>query len=119
MLFRSHHRELELAATLRDVRAAIAQDVRTTYATAEAALRQVVFLRDQLLPSAREAYRISTVSYRLGGLSALEVLDARRQLQLAQSQYADALAAANSTRSDLERAAGAALSTISAGANRE
>ena len=115
----SHHRELELAATLRDARAAVAQDVRTTYATAEAALRQVVFLRDQLLPSAREAYRISTVSYGLGGLSALEVLDARRQLLLAQSQYADALAAANSTRSDLERAAGAALSTLPDGANRE
>ena len=115
----AHHRELELAAALRDVRAAIAQDVRTTYATAEAALRQVVFLRDQLLPSAREAYRISTVSYGLGGLSALEVLDARRQLLLAQRQYADALAAANSTRSDLQRAAGAALTTLSAGANRE
>ena len=115
----SHHRELELAATLRDARAAVAQDVRTTYATAEAALRQVVFLRDQLLPSAREAYRISTASYGLGGLSALEVLDARRQLLLAQSQYADALAAANSTRSDLERAAGAALSTLPDGANRE
>jgi outer membrane protein TolC len=115
----SHHRELELAATLRDARAAVAQDVRTTYATAEAALRQVVFLRDQLLPSAREAYRISTVSYGLGGLSALEVLDARRQLLLAQSQFADALAAANSTRSDLERAAGAALTTLAAGANRE
>ncbi len=115
----THHRELELAATLRDARAAVAQDVRTTYATAEAALRQVVFLRDQLLPSAREAYRISTVSYTLGGLSALEVLDARRQLLLAQSQYADALAAANSTRSDLERAAGAALTSLPAGANRE
>ncbi len=115
----THHRELELAATLRDARAAVAQDVRTTYATAEAALRQVVFLRDQLLPSAREAYRISTVSYALGGLSALEVLDARRQLLSAQSQYADALAAANSTRSDLERAAGAALTSLPAGANRE
>ena len=115
----THHRELELAATMRDARAAIAQDVRTTYATAEAALRQVVFLRDQLLPSAREAYRISTVSYGLGGLSALEVLDARRQLVLALSQYSDALAAANSTRSDLERAAGAALTTLPAGANRE
>jgi outer membrane protein, heavy metal efflux system len=115
----THHRELELAATLRDARTAIAQDVRSAYATAEAALRQVAFIRDQLLPSAREAFRISSVSYGLGGLSALEVLDARRQLLQAQSQYADALAAANSTRSDLERAAGATLSTLPAGANRE
>ncbi len=115
----THHRERELAATYRDARAGVAQDVRVAYATAEAALRQVVFLRDQLLPSAREAYRISSVSYALGGLSALEVLDARRTLLSAQSQYADALAAANSSRSDLERAAAAPLSSLPVGAPRE
>ena len=115
----THHRELELAATYRDARAAVAQDVRAAWATADAALRQVVFLRDQLLPSAQEAYRISSVSYALGGLSALDVLDARRTLLSAQSQYADALALANSSRSDLERAAGAPLSTLPAGASRE
>lgn len=113
------HRELELAATSRDIRAAIAQDIRSAYAAADAARRQVVFLRDQLLPSATEAYRISSVSYGLGGLSALEVLDARRTLLSAQSQYADALAAANSSRSELERALGAPLSTLSAGSSRE
>ena len=113
------HRELELDATYRDARAAVSQDVRAAWSTADAALRQVVFLRDQLLPSAREAYRISSVSYGLGGLSALEVLDARRTLLSAQSQYADALAAANSSRSDLERAAGVALSTFAVGASRE
>lgn len=115
----AHHRELELAASYRDTRAAVAQDVRTAYATADAALRQVVFLRDQLLPSAREAYRISSVSYGLGGLSALEVLDARRTLLSAQTQYAEALAAANSSRSELERAAGVSLATLPVGANRE
>ncbi len=115
----THHRELELAATYRDARAAVAQDVRATYATADAALRQVVFLRDALLPAAREAYRVSSVSYGLGGLSALEVLDARRTLLSAQSQYANALAAANSSRSDLERAAGASLSSFLIGAFRE
>ncbi len=115
----THHRELELRATYRDARAAVAQDVRVAFATADAARRQVVFIRDQLLPSAREAYRISSVSYSLGGLSALEVLDARRTLVSAQSQYADALAAANSSRSDLERAAGASLTSLVAGAARE
>jgi cobalt-zinc-cadmium efflux system outer membrane protein len=115
----THHRELELRATYRDARAAVAQDVRVAFATADAARRQVVFIRDQLLPSAREAYRISSVSYSLGGLSALDVLDARRTLLSAQSQYADALAAANSSRSDLERAAGTALTSLVAGAPRE
>jgi len=115
----THHRELELHATNRDARAAVAQDVRVAFATADAARRQVVFIRDQLLPSAREAYRISSISYSLGGLSALEVLDARRTLLSAQSQYADALAAANSSRSDLERSAGTPLTSLVAGAPRE
>ncbi len=35
---------------------AVGQDVRASFATADAAQRQVTFLRDQLLPSAREAY---------------------------------------------------------------
>lgn len=113
------HRELELAAAARDMRAAVGLDVRTAYATADAAIRQAAFIRDQLLPSATEAYRVANVSYGLGGLSALDVLDARRTLLDAQRQYAEALAAANSALADLERATGAPLSSISNGANRE
>ena len=112
----THHRELELTATLKDTRAGVAQDVRVSFATADAALRQVIFIRDQLLPSAREAYRVAASSYAIGGLSALDVLSARTALLAAQSQYADALAAANSARSDLERAAGVPLSTFAPGA---
>jgi cobalt-zinc-cadmium efflux system outer membrane protein len=108
----AHHRELELTATLRDTRAGVAQDVRVSYATADAALRQVLFIRDQLLPSARDAYRVAASSYALGGLSALDVLAARTALLAAESSYADALAAANSARSDLERAAGVPLTTF-------
>ncbi len=115
----THHRELELAAAYRDARAAVGQDVRTSYATADAAMRQVIYIRDQLLPATREAYRVATVSYGLGGLSALDVLDARRSLLDAENQYAEALAAANSARADLERAAGAPLSTFAPGAPRE
>ena len=76
----THHRELELTATLKDTRAAVAQDVRVSFATADAALRQALFIRDQLLPSAREAYRVAASSYALGGLSALDVLAARTAL---------------------------------------
>ena len=35
---------------------AVTQDVRAAYANASTAMRQVTFLRDQLVPSAREAY---------------------------------------------------------------
>lgn len=108
----SQHHERELAATARDLRAAVAQDVRAAYASATAALRQAVYLRDQLLPSAREAYRVASVSYGLGGSSALDVLDARRSLLDAALQYADALAAANSSRADLERAVATPLSSF-------
>jgi outer membrane protein TolC len=103
------HREQELTAAAADLRAAVEQDVRTAYATAATALRQARYIADQLLPSAREAYRVASTSYALGGASALEVLDARRSLLDAQSAYADALSLASASRADLERAVGAPL----------
>ena len=108
----SSFRERELAASERDLRAAVTQDLRDSYATARIALQQAVFIRDQLLPSARAAYRAASASYTLGGSSALEVLDARRTLLDAESQYADALAAANISRYELERAVSVPLDTI-------
>src|SRR5690242_7787797 len=108
----SKHRERELSATYRDLQAQIAQDVRAAYASASTSLRQAVYLRDELLPSAREAYRVATVSYSLGGSSALDVLDAQRSLIDAQTQYADALAAANSSRADLALAVGRLPETL-------
>jgi outer membrane protein TolC len=107
---RHHTRELE--ASYRDLVAQIDQDVRLSYATAATALEQAVYLRDQLLPSAREAYTVASTSYGLGGSSALDVLDARRDLVSAESQYTDALAAANQAEANLERAAAAPLSSF-------
>jgi outer membrane protein TolC len=109
-------REDELAATYRDLQAAVGQDVRVAYATAATALRQAVFIRDQLLPASRQAYRIAAASYGLGGSSALEVNAARVALVSAESQYTDALAAANSARADLERAVATPLATLGTGA---
>lgn len=111
----SRHRERELDAAYRDLSAQVDQDVRVTYATAATAFRQARYLRDELLPEARRAYDVARVSYGLGGSSALEVLDARRTLLDAESQYADALGAANDARADLERAVGAPLETASSG----
>jgi cobalt-zinc-cadmium efflux system outer membrane protein len=108
----SRHREQELAASFRDLRAQVTQDVRSAFANANTALRQALFIRDQLLPSAREAFRVASVSYSLGGSSALDVLDTRRALQDAQSQLAQALADANTARADLERALGVPLTSL-------
>jgi cobalt-zinc-cadmium efflux system outer membrane protein len=111
-LAESRYHERELAASYRDLRAQVTQDVRSAYATASTSLRQVLFLRDELVPAAREAFRVASVSYSLGGSSALEVLDARRTLLDAENQLADALASANIARADLERALGVPLSTL-------
>ncbi len=113
------HRERELSASYRDLAAQVDLDVRTTYAAAQTALRQALFLRDQLLPEAKRAYDIALASYGLGGASALDVLDARSDLLGAQSQYADALGAANDARADLERAIGRPLDAIPTGGPRE
>lgn len=111
----SVHRERELSAAYRDLRAQVTQDVRSAFANASTAMRQAVFLRDQLVPAAREAYRVASVSYNLGGASALEVLDARRALIDAEAQLAEALASANSARADLERALGSPIARITGG----
>jgi len=107
----SQHFERELAATYRDTRAQVVQDVRTAYANASTAMRQAVFIRDELVPAAREAFRVASTSYSLGGSSALEVLTARSALLQALSQLADALAAANTARADLDRALGLSVTT--------
>ncbi len=112
----AQHRERELAASYRDLESAVGQDVRTTYANANTALRQALYIRDQLLPSAVAAYRSAAASYAIGGSSAFDVIDARRTLLDAQTQYADALALASTSRADLERAAGAALPPTDSGA---
>ncbi|HTK46578.1 MAG TPA: TolC family protein [Gemmatimonadaceae bacterium] len=105
----SRHRERELSASYRDLQAQIAQDVRAAYASASTALRQAVYIRDALLPAAREAYRVASVSYGLGGSSALDVIEARRSLIDAQSQFAEALGGAHTSRADLELAVGRPL----------
>jgi outer membrane protein, heavy metal efflux system len=111
----SKHRERELDAAYTDLQAEVEEDVRTTYAAAATALQQAVYLRDQLLPEARRAYEIALTSYGLGGSSTLDVLDARRTLLDAESQYAEALGAANDARADLERAIGTPLDADAAG----
>lgn len=102
----SKHRERELAAVYQDLGAQVEQDVRQAYANAATAAEQSSYLRDELLPEARRVYDITLTSYGIGGSSALDVLDARRTLLDALSQYADALGAANDARADLERAVG-------------
>jgi cobalt-zinc-cadmium efflux system outer membrane protein len=105
----ARHRESELAANASDLHAQVSLDVRSAYATASTALRQVIFLRDELLPEAREVYRVASVSYGLGASSALDLLDAKRTLVDAERQFVDALGSANDAQAALEQAMGAPL----------
>ena len=107
----SQHHEYELEAAYRDLAAQVDLDVRQSYANAASAAEQGAYLRDELLPEARRVYDITLTSYGIGGSSALDVLDARRTMLDALSQYADALGAANDARADLERAVGGLLSS--------
>lgn len=111
------HRERELEAARRDLSAQIDLEVRSAYTAADTSERQAVYLRDELVPEAREAYRIASVSYGLGGSSALDLLDAKRTLLDAEAAYAEALGAANDARAELELAVGAALPVGNPGGN--
>ncbi len=105
----ARHREAELAANIKDNRAQVSLDVHSAFASASTALRQAIFIRDELLPEAQDVYRIAAASYGLGGSSALDFLDAKRTLVDAERQYVDALGAANDAEAALELATGAPL----------
>ena len=105
----AQHREEELAANLADTRAQVSLDVQTAFANASTSLRQAIFIRDELLPEAQEVYRVASVSYGLGGVSSLDFLDAKRTLLDAETQYVDALGAANDAVAALDLAVGAPI----------
>ncbi|MGB7212252.1 MAG: TolC family protein [Gemmatimonadales bacterium] len=102
----ARHRERELDATAVDLAAQVEQEVRAAWAAADAAIKQAAYVRDELLPEAREAYRIVSVNYGLGGASSLDVLSAKSDLLDAQTQYTDALGAANDAVAQLEVSVG-------------
>ena len=103
------HRQEELTANIADIRSQVSLDVQSSYTAATTAMRQAIFIRDELLPEAQEVYRVASVSYGLGGSSALDLLDAKRTLLDAQRQYVDALGAVNDAIAALEVAIGAPL----------
>lgn len=106
------NREIELAADQADTVNAVELDVRNSYATADTARRQAIWIRDELLPQAREAYSVAAKSYALGGSSALDLIQSKGALLDAELQYAQALGAANDAEADLERAIAAPLPTV-------
>jgi outer membrane protein TolC len=110
----AEHHELELKATDADLQSQILLDVYNSYTTASTAWRQATYLRDELLPEAKQAFQTTFTSYSLGGASALDLLDAKSTLLDAESQLTDALGGINDALADLERAVGAPIPHTSA-----
>jgi len=102
-------RQAELAADETTARAQVELDVRTAWAAAETARRQAVWIRDELLPEATDAYRVASESYALGGSSAVDLINAKSALLAATAQLTQALGAANDASVQLELAVGAPL----------
>jgi len=100
-------RQAELAADESVTRAQVELDVRTAFAAAETARRQAVWIRDELLPQAREAYAVASRSYDLGGSSAVDLINAKSALLAATTQLTQALGAVNDAAAQLELAVGA------------
>jgi cobalt-zinc-cadmium efflux system outer membrane protein len=100
-------RQAELAADESVTRAQVEIDVRTAYAAADTARRQAVWIRDELLPQAREAYQVASRSYDLGGSSAVDLINAKSALLAATTQLTQALGAVNDAAAQLELAVGA------------
>jgi cobalt-zinc-cadmium efflux system outer membrane protein len=115
----AEHHELELKATETDLHSQILLDVYNSYTTASTVWRQAVYLRDQLVPEARQAFDTTFTSYKLGGSSALDMLSAKSSLLDAESQLTDALGAINDALADLERALGTTIPTAPASTSHE
>ena len=113
------HHEKELESTEHDLFSQVMLDVHNSYTTATIAWRQAIFIRDELLPEAREAFDTTFTSYGLGGSSAMDLLDAKSTLVAAESEYTDALGAVNDAAANLERAAGAPLPPATNGISHE
>ena len=100
-------RQVELAADESTARAQVELDVRTAFASADTARRQALWIRDELLPEAREAFQVASRSYELGGSSAVDLINAKSALLASTTQLTQALGAANDAAAQLELAVGA------------
>jgi len=106
-------RQMELAANEAVTRTQVDLDVRTAWAAADSARRQAVWIRDELLPQATEAFKVASESYALGGSSAVDLINAKSALLAAHTQLTQALGAAHDAAAQLELAVGAPLPAAS------
>lgn len=79
-----------------------------------AAYLEVISIREEILPGAKEAFDAAFEGYRLGKFGFLEVLDAQRTFFEVRHQYMDSLASYHKAVADVERSVGRRLDAVQA-----
>jgi outer membrane protein TolC len=95
------------------LQAEVGQLVRAAVDRAALAARAAQFVSAELLPQAEAAAELARTAYDLGDTTLLTVLESQRAVLQARRSRVEALLEAAQARVDLERAAGAALETLS------
>lgn len=91
------------------LRNSIALEVREAYLNALSAREQIKLFEEQVLSQAEEVYNAFLFKFQEGEISGIELIDARRSLNEARREYADALYNYRLTIASLEKAIGLPL----------
>ena len=83
------------------------------YQRLQMSLTEITALRDEVLPSARAAFKAVKVAYRLGEVGSLDLLDAQRTLFRSGSEHLEALAVFQLNVAKIERLIGGVLNPSS------
>ena len=92
---------------------AIRSSLIDNYQQLQMSLTEITVLREEVLPSARAAFKATKVAYRLGEIGSLDLLDAQRTLFRSGSEHLEALATFQLNVAKIERLIGGALNPSS------
>lgn len=91
------------------LRADIAREVEEAATNAQSAADQIKLFEERILTQAEEVYRIYLFKFEKGEIGGIELIEARRSLNEARRDYADALFTYRTTIAALERSVGYSL----------
>ena len=100
---------LQAEAQQRGAEARITSEVAQAHERLSGSYREVLLLRDEIVPAAELAFGAAQQGYREGKFGLLAALDSQRQLIEARGQLLDALAEYHRRSAELERLVGAPL----------
>ncbi len=110
-------RQTELTAE--SLRRQVVQDVRGAYESVDVAYFNAGLYRDQVLPLRETNLELSLEGYRAGKIGFLSVVEAQRALLMARGRHIEALQAAATAITELERVTGKPLKEVTKGESGE